>query len=137
MKSLVDGYIPTDICEVCILAKHEQKIIRVAVLWTTTPFELVHSDTCGPFNTKSHGGGLHFIVFINDYTHHTTVYILLDKRAESCILAFQSFKARIKSWDYTIKCFRYDNGRGEYDNTLFRRILAGTGNSFEPWPPYM
>jgi len=136
MKLLVDGYVPTDICEVCILAKHERKIIQVPVLRTTTPFELVHSDTCGPFNTKSHGGGLHFIVFIDDYTHHTTVYILLDKRAESCISAFQSFKARIESWDYTIKRFRCDNGRGEYDNTLFRRILAGSGISFEPSPPY-
>jgi len=119
MKSLVDGYILTDICEVCILAKHEWKIIRVLVLRTTTPFELVYSDTCGPFNNKSHGGDLHFIVFIDDYTHHTTVYILLDKRAESCIAAFQSFKARIESWDYTIKRFRCDNGRREYDNTLF------------------
>jgi len=137
MKSLVDGYVPTDICEVCILAKHERKIIRVPVLRTTTPFELVHSDTCGPFNTKSHGGGLHFIVFIDDYTRLTTVYILLDKRAESCISAFQSFKARIESWGYTIKRFRCDNGRGEYDNTLFRRILAGSGISFEPSPPYM
>ena len=54
MKSLVDGYVPTDICKVWILAKHERKIIRVPVLQTTTPFKLVHSDTCGPFNTKSH-----------------------------------------------------------------------------------
>ena len=133
---LVDGYVPTDICEVCIVAKHERKIIRVLVLQTTTPFELVHSDTCGPFNTKSHGGGLHFIVFIDDYTRHTTVYILLDKCAESCIAAFQSFKTRIESWGYTIKRFQCDNGRGEYDNTLFRRILAGSGISFEPSPPY-
>jgi len=80
-KSLVVSYVPTDICEVCILAKQERKIIRVPVLRTTTPFELVHSDTCGLFNTKPHGGVLHFIVFIDDYTRHTTVYILLDKRA--------------------------------------------------------
>ena len=46
MKLLVKGYVPTDICEVCILAKHKRKIIRVPVLRTTTPFELVHSDTC-------------------------------------------------------------------------------------------
>jgi len=88
------------------------------------------------FNTKSHGGGLHLIVFIDDYTRHTTVYILLDKRTESCIAAFQSFKAKIESWGYTIKRFRCDNGRGEYDNTLFRRILAGSGISFEPSPSY-
>jgi hypothetical protein len=135
MKSLVDGYVPTDICEACILAKHERKIIRVPVLRTTTPFELGHSDTYGPFTTKLHGG-LHFIIFIDAYTRHTTACILLDKRAESCISAFQSFKARIESWGYTIKRFRCDNGRGEYDNTLFRRILAGSGVSFEPSPPY-
>jgi len=119
MKSLVDGYVLTDICEVCILAKHERKIIRVPVLRTTTLFELVHYDTCGPFNTKSHSGGLHFIVFIDDYTCHTTVYILLEKHTESCILALQSFKARIESWGYTIKWFRCDNGRREYNNPLF------------------
>ena len=28
MNSLVDGYVPIDICEVCILAKHERKIIH-------------------------------------------------------------------------------------------------------------
>jgi len=101
-----------------------------------TPFELVHSDTSCPFNTKSHSGGLNFIVFIDDYTRHTTVYILLDKHVESCISAFQSFKARIESWGYMIKWFPCDSGRGEYDNRLFRRILAGSGISFEPSPPY-
>ena len=75
-------------------------------------------------------------MFIDDYTRHTTVYILLDKCAEACISAFQSFKARIESLDYTIKWFRCDNGQGEYDNTLFRRILAGSSISFEPSPPY-
>jgi len=89
MKSLVNGKVASDIGNVCILAKHKRKIIQVPVLWTTTPFKLVHSHTCGPFNTKSHSGGPHFIVFINDYTHHTTVYIHLDKRVESCISAFK------------------------------------------------
>jgi hypothetical protein len=46
MESLVDGYTYDDrICETCVLAKHERKIIRIPVQRTTTPFELVHSDT--------------------------------------------------------------------------------------------
>jgi len=32
--------------------------------------------------------------------------------------------------------FRCDNGRGEYDNRLFRGILRVSGISFEPAPPY-
>jgi len=119
-----------------ILAKHERKTIRIPVLRTTTPFELVHSDTCGPFTTKSLSAGLHFIAFIDDYTRHTTVYILTDKRSETFVGAFQCFKAKIENWGYGIKRFRCDNGRGGYDNTLFRRILAGSGISYEPSPPY-
>jgi len=68
-ESLVDGYTYDDrICETCVLAKHERKIIRIPVQRTTTPFELVHSDTCGPFATKSIGGATHFIVFIDDFS---------------------------------------------------------------------
>jgi len=48
IKPPVDSHVPTDICEVCIVAKHERKIIRVPELQTMTPFEPVHSDTCSP-----------------------------------------------------------------------------------------
>jgi hypothetical protein len=90
MKDLIKGYTHEDeLCEICILAKHERKIIRIPVQRTTTPFELVHSDTCGPFATKSQGGAVHFIVFIDDYTRYTFVYFLLDKKSETYVSAFQ------------------------------------------------
>ena len=38
--------------------------------------------------------------------------------------------------DWSIARFRCDNGRGEYDNRLFRGILRVSGISFEPAPPY-
>jgi len=38
--------------------------------------------------------------------------------------------------DWPIARFRCDNGRGEYDNRLFREILRVLGISFEPAPPY-
>jgi len=43
LKSLIDGYKHDGkVCEVCVLAKHQRKIIRIPVIRTTTPFELVH-----------------------------------------------------------------------------------------------
>ena len=57
IKSSVKGYVDDGrICEVCIQAKLKRKIIRVPVQRTTTPFELVHSDLCGPFAVRSSGG---------------------------------------------------------------------------------
>jgi hypothetical protein len=137
MESLVNGYTYDDrICETCVLAKHERKIIRIPVQRTTTPFELVHSDTCGPFATKSIGGATHFIVFIDDFSRYAYVYPLLNKLAGTCTGIFQLFQKKVENWGYTIKRFRCDNGRGEYDNRLFRGILAAGGISFEPAPPY-
>ena len=99
MKPLVDGYTHDgSICELCIQAKHERKVIRTPVQRTTTPFELVHSDTCGPLATKSVGGASHFIVFIDDYTRYTTVYFLENKRSGTCVSVFQHFQAKLDSW---------------------------------------
>jgi len=137
MESLVDGYTYDDrICKTCVLTKHERKIIRIPVQCTTTPFELVHSDTCGLFATKSIGGATHFIVFIDDFSRYAYVYPLLNKLAGTCTGIFQLFQKKVENWGYTFKRFCCDNGQGEYDTRLFRGILAAGGISFEPAPPY-
>jgi hypothetical protein len=82
-------------------------------------------------------GTLYFILFIDDYSRYTHVYILKDKKAETCIEAFQHFQAKLDSWGYDIKQFRCDNGRGEYNNQFFRGLLATRGISYEPAPPYI
>jgi transposase InsO family protein len=79
---------------------------------------------------------VHFIVFIEDYTRYTFVYFLLDKKSETCVSAFQLLQHKFDVWGYDIKRFRYDNGRGEYDNRFFRSILATRGINFERSPPY-
>ena len=137
MESLVDGYTHDDrICETCVLAKHEWKIIRIPVQCTTTRFELVHSNTCGPFATKSIGGATPFIVFIDDFSRYAYVYNLLNKLAGTCTGIFQLFQKKVENWGYNIKRFHCDNGRGEYNTRLFRSILAVGGISFEPAPRY-
>jgi len=137
MESLVNGYTYDDrICETCILANHKRKIIRIPVQCTTTPFELVHSDTCGPFATKSIGGTTHFIIFIDDFSRFAYVYPLLNKLAGTCTGIFQLFQKKVKNWGYTIKRFRCNNGQGKYDNRLFCGILAAGGISFGLAPAY-
>jgi len=137
LKSLIDGYTHDGkLCEVFVLAKHKRKIIRIPVQRTTTPFELLHFDICGPFTTESFEKVLYFIIFVDDYSHYTHVYILHDKKAETCIQAFQHLQAKLDSWDYDIKRFGYDNGRGEYNNRLFHSLLTARGISYKPAPPY-
>jgi len=96
MKSPVKGYTNDDsMCTVCIQAKHKQKFIKVPVKRTTKPFELVHSDVCGPFSTLSLGDNRHHILFIDDYTRYTSVWLLPNTKAKTCNSANQSFQARV------------------------------------------
>jgi hypothetical protein len=137
MRSLIDGLSHDDQkCEVCIKAKQKRKIVRIPVKPTTTPYELVHSDVCGAFETTSLGGKRYFMVFVDDFSRYTEVFLLADKKAETCTAAFQQYQAKAKARGFDIKRFRCDNGKGEYDNNLFSSILRINGISFEPSPPY-
>jgi len=118
--SIVKGYVNDGrICKVCIQAKLKRKIICVPVQRTTTPFELVHSDLCGPLAVRLSGSAQYFMVYIDDYFRHTESTVLPDKCAEICTAAFQWFQAKVDGWGYDIQRFRSDNGSGEYNNKTF------------------
>ena len=125
-------------CDVCVKAKHRRTIIRKPVARTTRPFELIHSDLCGPLSTPSVGGSRYFIVYIDDFSRSCWVYFLRGKDKVEVTSRFQEFKAYIDKHfpSFPITRFRCDNGRGEYDNGLFRGILRVSGVTFEPSPPY-
>jgi hypothetical protein len=123
-------------CDTCIQAKHQQKFQRsVPSTRSTVPFELIHSDLCGPLN-HSVGGASYYIVYIDDCTRWTEVYPLIGKTAAEITAKFQHFKAWVETQGRRIKRFRCDNGRGEYNNALFLEILASSGITYEPAPPY-
>jgi hypothetical protein len=64
--------------------------------------------------------------------------MLSDKKTETSTATYKAFQARDNAMCqcYQIKRFRYDNGRGEYDNKTFRSVLASSGTRYEPCPPY-
>ena len=125
-------------CKVCIESKQEQRFIRKPVARTTQPFELIHSDLCGPITPPSHSGKRYFIVYIDDYSRTAFTYFLHTKTATEIVSVFQEFLSRVEAMLPTVKFsrFRCDNARGEYDNSLMRGILRVSGISFEPSPPY-
>ena len=137
MQSHIDGFEDFDgICDPCLQVKQKQKFIRTQVNRTTRPFKLVHSDTCGPFSFLTTGGHLHYTLFIDDYTHWTTVQLFPDKKQETCIAAYQHHEAKIDARGYHIKRFRCDNGIGEFDNRLFQQLLATRGTALKFFRSY-
>ena len=78
----------------------------------TELLELVHSDLCGPMKTKTLGGALYFVTFIDDCSRKLWVYVLKTK--DQVLGVFKQFQASVeRETGKKLKCIRTDNG-GEY-----------------------
>ncbi|KAA0033208.1 gag/pol protein [Cucumis melo var. makuwa] len=60
-----------------------------------TPWELVHSDFCGPMNVKTRGGYEYFISFIDDYSRYCHVYLIHNK--SDSFEKFKEYKAEVEN----------------------------------------
>ena len=81
-------------------------------------------------------GAQYYMIYIDDCTRYTEVYFLITKTAEAISAKFQHYQAWVETQGFHIKCFRSDNGSGEYNNFIFLRLLGEKGITFEPSPPY-
>ena len=74
--------------------------------------DLVYSDVCGPMKTKTLGGSLYFVTFIDDHSRKIWVYTLKTK--DKVLDVFKQFHALVERQSgEKLKCIRTDNG-GEY-----------------------
>jgi hypothetical protein len=135
------GSMSNERCEVCLTAKAKEHFQRrVPSTRATKPLQLIHSDVCGPISPPSLSGFRYYIVYIDDYSRYTWIYFLRTKNSPEVVSVFNEFKAKVElefqEKIYKVIHFRSDNGKGEYDNQLFRQVLTQCGISFEPAPPY-
>jgi len=122
-------------CSACIEAKRKLKIINVNTKRTTMPFGLVYWEVCRPYCTLIFTSHRYYIVFINDHTPYTFVWVVLEKMTETCIAAYQSSYARVDLKGYKVKRFRCDNSNGQHDNETSRLVLTARGTTYEHCPP--
>ncbi|KAF1318635.1 Integrase catalytic core protein, partial [Globisporangium splendens] len=126
-----------EICEGCCMGKmaadnfprHPANKVK-----TQRVLELVHTDVMGPMQTKTPGGCLYAIVFVDDYSRHVSVYFM--KKKSEALDKFKIFKSELENLtDCKIKRLRSDNG-GEYTSKRFVDYLVGFGIKHEKTVPY-
>ena len=100
----------------------------------TEPFELIHSDVCGPMSESSIGGSRYYVTFIDDFTKYTVVYFLKNK--SQVLEKFKDFHSYAKNVSGKgIKVIRTDNG-GEYCSKEFDSFLKDNGIVHQLTVPY-
>ena len=100
-------------CAHCLAGK-QTRVAFKTLRHTRKPgmLDLVYFDVCGPMKTKTLGGFLYFVTFIDDHSRKIWVYTLKTK--DQVLDVFKQFHALIERQSgEKLKCIRTDNG-GEY-----------------------
>jgi len=77
-------------CDICVEAKFTKKSFKSTTTRKTELLKLVHSDLADFKNIVSKGGQKWYIIFVDDYSRHTKVYLLKSKdEAEETFLKYK------------------------------------------------
>jgi transposase InsO family protein len=121
-------------CVSCVMGKQKRLPFPQTARRADAVAELIHSDVWGPVNIPSSTGDSYFVVFTDDYTRYSAVYLMRNKSE-----VFTRFK-HFLPWIQTqsgghVKRLRTDNG-GEYISREFINYLADHGIEHELTMPY-
>ncbi|KAF0729523.1 hypothetical protein Ae201684_012791 [Aphanomyces euteiches] len=125
-----------DFCPSCLAGKQSKlPFPQRSLTVTTTPFELVHSDICGPvLHPALCSQAKYFITFTDDYSRFGFVFLLLHK--SDALKFFKKFMTYCTTqFNMQIRCLRSDNG-GEYMSTDCTSYLDEHGIRHERTVPH-
>lgn len=99
-------------CFGCRLGKQHALPYNKSSSVTHAPFELIHSDIWGPALQPTKGGSFYYVLFIDDFTRFTWIY--LKKHRSELYSIYTTFSTMsLTQFDKRVKIFRSDSG-GEY-----------------------
>ena len=112
-------------CKHCLIGKMHKLPFEHSKFQSTQPLELIHSDVWGPAPITSFNGYRYYILFVDDYTRFSWLYLL--KHKSDVFTTFKNFKATVeKQFSKQIKFLRTDCG-GEYTSNEFNAFCASNG----------
>ena len=95
----------SDLCIICPLAKQKQISFPSNPKLSKAPFDLIHIDVWGPFQTPTHDGYKYFFTLVDDCTRVTWLYLLKDKGFVAIV--FHEFLQFVKTqYNCNVKAIR-------------------------------
>ena len=112
-------------CTSCHFGKQTKLPFNNSDSFSSTPFDLIHYDIWGPTPVSTERGSRYFVIFIDDFSRYTWIY-LLHHRSE-LVSIYQTFHKMIQTqFNRTVKVFQSNNAQ-EYNNKSFLSFLDSHG----------
>ena len=102
---------------------HKNPFPKVSPHRASRPYEIIHSDICGPMQVDSIGGSRYMITFTDDYSRYTVAYFI--KKKDEALTKFKEFVNYVENQS-KVEILRSDNG-GEYKSNSFSKFCAEKG----------
>ncbi|KAJ9536128.1 hypothetical protein OSB04_un000705 [Centaurea solstitialis] len=112
-------------CLSCKLGKHHALPFELNDYTSVSAFDLIHSDVWGPAPHPSMGGHRYFVIFIDDHTRFTWIY-LIKHRSELPQLYINFARMIQTQFSKPIKILRADNAM-EYKESSLITFLRSQG----------
>ena len=112
-------------CEACLIGKAHSKPFGRSKTTTNRVLELIHSDISGKICIPNRNQYSYFMVLVDDFSRHTTVYLLKEK--SEVYKYFKEYKLMVENkFDKKIATLRTDNG-GEFKNSKMELFCKENG----------
>ena len=112
-------------CTPCQFGKQTALPFNNSVSYALSFFDLIHSYVWGPSPISTPGGSRYFIIFVDDFSRYTWIY-LFKNRFELYQIYHDFIKMIETRFSKPIKVFRFDNAQ-EYKAHEFTSILYQFG----------
>ena len=112
-------------CVSCQLVKQPALSFNNSDSFSHASFDLIHSDIWGPSPTTIVGGSKYFVIFIDDFSRYTCIYLMHN--CSELAQIYHTFAQMISTqFSKTIKIFRIDNAM-EYRDSQFLNFIHTQG----------
>ena len=112
-------------CEYCISAKMYKYPLTKSPIVSNSVLDIVHSDVWGPAPLSFVLGFSYYVIFVDDYTRFTWLFLL--KHKNKVLSIFKHFKALVENQFSTyLNVLRTENGT-EYTNSTFQAFCSSNG----------
>lgn len=113
------------VCITCPMAKFTKLPYALSDSHASSPFDLIHIDTWGPYKICTKGKYKYYLTIVDDNTRYTWVYLLQHK--SDALSTLKTFLQYVHNhFDKSIKYLRSDNAM-EFDDVHCRDFFAKHG----------